>query len=173
MSRSRSFRGARRSSGPKNNIWTSVLAAGSSIAAAAIPNFNIVQGTDWERSAAGKEIGTLLSIRGYLTVQNQLIDEALGSGQLMAYIGKFDAGEGVINPGVVGTYVAEDILWTGGKAMPAVAAADHWDGWHVEFNVKAMRRISSGEEIRLVIANQSANAVQATMVIRGLIRASG
>ena len=153
-----------------DNIWTVVLTEFAGIPAAGQVDYDIVAPTDWERSSAGLERGTLLSVRGYMSMTNRIVSESLGSGSVMGYLAKYDIGETSSAPNVVNTYAEEDILWTGGRAIPFTNVDTPWNGWHHEFDVKAMRRITSGDNIRLVLKNLTVNLIYVTMVIRGLVR---
>ncbi len=154
----------------KDNIWTTVSLPGTIIAATIQLDANIVEPSDWERQSSGKEGATLMGIRGYLSVTNRTATGALGSGNVLAYIAKFDKDVASPSPAVAATYAEEDILWTGGTRVPFSEAASQWPGWDVEFNVKSMRRITNGEDIRLIVLNQLAVAIQIASVVRGLVR---
>ena len=151
------------SRGPKNNIWSVVTQQDTALAADTNDELNIVDGADWTGSA-GAESATLLRIRGYLGVA----PDAATDGAFQWYIARFDNDAASPSPTLPATYVDEDILATGGYQFEASAGnAKMW-----EIDVKAMRRIGVGDEVRLVMRSIS-TATRNTVVARGLVRKGG
>ena len=155
---------ARRSRGAsakgKSLVWTSVATANEDVSDAT-QELDIVQSADWN-VAAGRKSATLLSIRGYITMRRALANRS----DVLMYIAKYDEDETSASPLLASTYVDEDILWTGGYSNPPGGNIPYT----MEINIKAKRRISSGDDIRLVfIEDGVTNTMFLTCVLRALI----
>jgi len=83
------------------------------------------------------------------------------------YIAIMDFGAGSPNPYTVATYAQEDIIWTGGATMFGGRSSQL-----IDVDVKVKRRISTSQDVRLVVAADetiSANLCTITGVLRGLV----
>ena len=158
--------------GPKNLVWASVLASSQNVGTGTFLSFNIVQDNDWVR-ASGLERATLLRIRGWWS---WITKDATGShdgGPIFAYIGIYDEDETSADPSQVATYGEEDILWTSGLELPFTDSGAGQTQFNEKIDVKAMRRIRKGQEVRLVIANKGVSDGELTLLVRGLLTIGG
>jgi len=165
----------RRSSGPKNNIWTTVIADRVTVAANGQTADVIVATTDWARgSVGGSERATILRVRGWMSFAGKRIAGAVGSAGLMAYLTVVDEDISTdADPKTAATYIDEDILWTHGASLSAAAVAESRASVFWEVDVKAMRKIRIGQELRMVWANLGAESIERSMVLRALLRVGG
>ena len=153
--------------GPRNLVWTAVLLDEQVVDNTPAVAFDIVEATDWS-GAVGLERATLKRIRGWLTFTKAGTTAATGC---FLAIHKADKDTGVLSVNGVQAYTDEDILWTGGIALhggePSVQ--------HMLIDVKAMRRVTTGEDIRLSLQGYVANTVQFTVtgVLRALVDKGG
>jgi len=157
-------KGIRRASRRKGNyLWTAVLAEQIPLTAATLA-FVIVADGDWQRSS-GQSRATLLSIRGYYTIFNV----GVLASDFKAYIQVVDEDAPSEAPISVGTYVSEDIMWTGGfsKAASSQSGATFH---HEIMNVKAKRKIRTGQECRMVVRASVTSEWQISLVLRGLLK---
>ena len=166
MARKRRGATRSRSSGVKNQVWTALLLSGQTFDDAPVIEFPIVEETDW-KARGGFEHATLLRIRGWLTFQPPAI---VPSTALMC-IGVVDNGVGAtsLNPNDVATYTREDILWTSGISMANSGVANDVMNNPIEVDVKAMRRITNAQEVRISFV--SGGPVAATWTVNGVLRA--
>ncbi len=160
--------------GPKNNLWTAVLYAGTQIALGAQNTSLIVTQDDWIRAAAGNERCTILRVRGTLSIAHEEV-AATAAGAVQAYAMVEDEDvTTTASPFVAATYAEEDILWTNGIAWPTMAANTVVSPVHWVIDIKAMRRIQRDQELKMVIANGAAGRkVVVNGVIRALLRLGG
>ena len=158
--------------GAKNQSWTTVLADDVTVADAASQAFNLVQDSDWVTASAA-ERGTILRIRGWLSVLNKTAEAARPAGSWFGYIHLLD--EDALSPSgaVSATYRDEDIFWTGGGSFPAVPATANSVVSERIIDVKTMRKIRSGQELRLILTNSTGGTMQTAMVLRTLVRRGG
>ncbi len=167
--RSRRRFGNRGSKQRGQNVWTTVLTAQASLASGASVSFDIVADVDWT-AIGGTERATLMRIRGYLNVIHKLTTGSFADAPVLAYIGMFDEDEASPAATAVTTYTDEDILWTGGHLFAFADTGTVGPTWRQEFDVKAQRKIKSGQECRLVVTNAASIAISLNLVIRGLLR---
>ena len=161
--------------GPKNNLWSVVLQDELSLGGGGALNSNIVQGSDWERASGSSERSTLMTIRGWLSVQSRpTAGVANSAGSLHAYIGVFDEDETPPGADLASTYGDEDILWTGGYSYGAAGdMADVDQAFNVIFEVKAQRKVRNGQKVVLSLQSGLTTAVQVSGVQRALLRLGG
>jgi len=160
------------SRGPKNNVWTTVLADAFGIATGATQQFNVVQDNDWT-TVGGQERATVLRIRGWLALHNKITTGVLPEGSWFAYLTVQDEDAPAAVADVALTYAEEDILWTDGGVF---TVTDTNATGHVSYrriDVKAMRKIRTGQELRLVVTNSVANTIDFSAVVRALLRRGG
>ena len=157
---------ARSSRAKGKYIWSSIL----------LENFNvpvtpagadIVIGTDFA-AHSGREGVTLMAIRGWLAYTAQA---GTSNDTLMEFIGVFDEDEATatIDPALAGTYVDEDILWTGGWFKQTATDIGSRQGGFEQINVKARRKIHTGQEVRLIMTTTN-DQIQISGVLRGLLK---
>ena len=169
MSRIRRSRTGTR--GPKNNIWANALMNETAVGTAVV-SVPLVDATDWVR-ATGLERATLLSVRGWLSVSATPTIVTLVTWFAVIYVADKDAS--AVSPIAVATYGEEDILWSGGLNWPlgGAGAVERGPAAMMPINIKAMRRITSGQEIRLDMDSTVASIVTVSGVIRSLLRLGG
>ncbi len=172
MARKGFTRSARGKGGPKNNVWTAVLADQVVIAASGLSSFNIVQDSDWT-SITGAERCTLLRTRGWLSFHNKTTTGVRVEGAVFLVIQLTDENAGSSDPSVVSSYSDEDTLWTGGgvQTVTDTNATGHVTDLLVD--VKAMRKVRKGQDLRLIVANTGAATVEISFVLRALLRKGG
>ncbi len=148
------------SSKAKNLVWTSVVEASEDISNVT-QDLAIVIGVDWS-VVAGRETATLLTIRGNISLGVRLPND----GAVHMYIAVFDKDETSPSPRQADTYVEEDILWTYCQEH----TADSLDMPNIPVHIKAKRRISNGQEVRLVfIEGATTNSVRLSCILRALV----
>ena len=149
------------SSSGREKVWTSLISATGLVSTTAI-GFLIVEPVDWERSAVAQEHATLTRIRGWLSIAPQVADS-----QYNAMIIRINQTRGSPDPSIAQTLVDEDILWT--YAHQAGDAIGVGMSNSVEVDVKAMRKITSSENIRMVEISDTVNGFVSTYTLRGLL----
>jgi len=161
-----------RSSGPKNQVWAALALVGIVVDDTPVVSANIVQSLDWV-ARGGFERATLLRIRGWLSFTPPVAVPST----IFWCVGRVDNGVGVaaLDPTLVATYVNEDILATGGQAVAVTAAANDLIVPNVDVDIKAMRKISVADEIRLAMRTTGPAAAGWTVngVLRALVRIGG
>ncbi len=163
------------SCGPKNNLWAVVIAERVTIAAGGQTADQLLTTADWSRGAVGgSERATILRVRGYMSFTGKNAVGARGSAALMAYLTVVDEDITTdVSPGVASTYIDEDILWTRGHSWSAVAAGENRADVYWDVDVKAMRKIRIGQDLRMVWSNFAVETLERSMVLRTLIRIGG
>jgi len=159
-----------RRSGQKNQVWVSTVANDVQFDDTPAIEFNIVQGSDWEVTGSAEK-ATVLRIRGWMVV-NKDISQA--SCDWFCGIYMVDEDAGVQTPAGLGLYTDEDVLWStgGGSANLSTTASGNQD--FREIDVKAMRRIGNGQQIRMTFAsNVSGVNFSMSGVTRALVRRGG
>ncbi len=142
-------------------LWTTVLLNQFAVLTT-ISEVNIIEPADWERGPTSFERATLVRCRGWLHTRVN----SLSANSLFMYIGLYDEDEAGSLADVVGTYDSEDILWTDGYCQPS-ANFDGDTSQHWGVDVKANRKITSANELRLVMTTTNA----ANQFVSGVIRA--
>ena len=166
MASNRGNRSGRRPGPRRNRIWTNVLSDEGTVGGGGSLTLDITRGTDWQRSGTGREMATVVAIRGWISFAFEA--DSIAGGSLSALIGLFDEDEA--NPGVtvVATYSDEDILWTGGIQLGS-QFSNEGQAWNVEFNVKAKRKLSNGQELRFIMENGCLEPCRVSGLLRALI----
>ncbi len=161
-----------RSSGLKNNMWSVVLLEDVLIPTAAVEAV-IVEPDEWQAATTGFEHATLLRIRGWLSISRITTVASLHTIAMVIY--KVDQDSAAVS-GLVGlTYTEEDVLWSGGCNFSTISTTVGPEGLvpvQFDVDVKAMRRIDSGTDIRLSVVSNVNNASRISGVLRALIRKS-
>ncbi len=155
-----------------NNVWSVVILDWISVAASGFTQADIVSPSDWERAGAGMERATVLTIRGWVSYAAKQALADVNPNNVFQYIGVQDEDIATSpSPTAASTYTEEDIMWTGGHVFPFESS----DGSSrtIEFNVKAQRRITSGQDVRHVLEVGSGSGITLSGVIRALIRCEG
>ncbi len=160
--RSRSPRFTR---GKYDYIWTAVLV--STTVPSTVATSSIVQGTDWERTAAGLEHGTLVRIRGYVAVSAETAASAVASFAIY----HADAGEGANDPSVVTMYTDERVLWSAGVSQTLNIEPTSPQMWPVD--IKSKVKMKNSDEIRFVRNASAAGVIRFHTILRGLMQVGG
>ena len=157
-------------SGPKNQSWISLVFDGVVVDDAPVMQFDLVEGPDWNQGT-GLERATLMRIRGWLV----LLPPAGVPSTIFATVSTQDEdiGVGGSDPTDPNSYRDEDIFWTFGRGVAATVANDLYVV-PVDFDVKSMRKINSGQDVRLTMVTNGPVAAGWTLngVIRSLVRIS-
>ena len=167
--RSRGFRASR---GPKNNVWTVVIL--NKFVVQPTPDVSlVVEGADWT-GAAGHQRATLLRIRGWLSVAPVATATVANAFHAAIYISEADAPI-TPDPGLATMYNEEDVLWMWGAQFSAgnAGAVERPTAASVIIDVKAMRKITSTQEVRITIASDASGGLTCSHLLRGLIRKGG
>ncbi len=164
------IRRAARSRGPKNNVWTVVL--GTDVSVSTTPQeFVVVESADWQGGILGFQHGTLLRVRGWMSTSQ--INSTATSVLFSSCLYVVDEDEGTNNPQAALTYTDEDVLWTGGVQMTGGGGTDS-KAMHVfDVDVKAMRKINSGQEVRMAVVASQSTSTKMSLLLRALIRRGG
>ena len=159
-------------------IWTAVTAIDIQ-STIATQSANIVEDGDWSASA-GKQGATLIGIRGWWGCQHDPVGGAESQTAIAMAIEVQDedigAGSATQDSFVVGTLVDEDILWTGGWHTGALLFATAVGSVYtastppMQFDVKAKRRLKTGQQVRMVHSALTDNEINITFVMRALLR---
>ncbi len=143
-----------------NLVWTAVTTF-QNLIGAAIEEFPVVTGSDWFGAAGGRGTATLMSIRGWISLAGITNTSTVVAMTLI----KVDKDLAAGGPRVAGTYVEDDILWTGGWNKPG----DLQQFAQFDINVKARRKLSSDDTIVLAVSAVDASATEISLVLRGLM----
>ncbi len=144
----------------KDLIWTAVITDDEPISDAT-EILDIVQPADWS-TVAGRASATLLTIRGMVSLRRTNAVQ----GSIFMYIAVFDKDETSPSPLVPATYVEEDILWT----YCWQYKSGNIEGVQIPVHVKAKRRISSGQDVRLVfVESGTTNTADLSCILRALV----
>ena len=165
--RRRAPSGRRSSRDGKTYVWTVVVGNQITIPAGAQQVSSIAIPPDWQRASAARETCTILAIRGWVSLSHKAALASVTANNVMMYIGKVDEDVAVpADPALASTYADEDIMWTGGVQWPFSDS----DGltWGYEFNVKAKRKLTSGEDLNL-ITRTNTTQVEFSCVVRALL----
>ena len=149
-----------------NYLWTAVI-ADRVVASTSGVNLVVLDPTDWERGATSFERATLVAVRGWL----HIVPTTLAANTLFLYLGMYDEDETSTVGDIVAAYTTEDVLWTGGLQYGATGLEDN-RAMHIDMHVKAKRRITSANEIRLVMTSSLSNNFSVSGVLRALVRYS-
>ena len=154
-------------------IWTTLVNEESSIAVGATKTgSDIVADADWT-AVGGQERATIMRVRGWFTVTQEPAAALTGAGTVFGYIGVFDEDELSVDASVAGTYKDEDIMTTFGHMFPYSNIGEPSpNAWSEVVDIKAMRKIRSGQDLRFVLTNKSSLICEVSLVLRALIKRS-
>jgi len=160
------------SRGPKNNIWSVILIENLVISTTTI-EADIITAQDIQATTTGFQRYTLLRIRGWVSMAKAVTSTTHVSMFMCIYV--TDADAGVIDPTSANAYVDEDILWTGGALFEASGAGAVEPAQPLQFNidVKAMRKIDTGRDVRFAVVATNAGNVRMSATLRALTRKGG
>ena len=111
-----------------------------------------------------------MAIRGWLSCTAQT---GTGGDTITMFIAVVDEDESPtgasLDPALAGSYIDEDILWTGGwtkqEATNSGSRASHWQ----EINIKARRKLHTGQAIRWQMTTTN-DEIQVSGVMRALLK---
>ena len=160
-----------RSSGPKNNVWTVVL-IDELVVAGTVIEANIVEDVNWT-GANSYQRATILRTRGWISVAAAPGDVSFGNIFMGIYVADEDAAP--VAPDTTLFYTDEDVLWTGGAQFGAVVAGglEHRGSISWDIDIKAMRKIDTGRELRLAMIGTAALSLRLSAGLRSLVRKGG
>jgi len=173
----RSSRGGGRSvrRGPKNQVWTNIVMDENNVLATTTAVLGIIVGdSDWAVSGSSSERATILRVRGWLSLRQETVVGVGSPGTLFLAIHLTDEDATVPDFSSPGTYAEEDVLWTGGVLLPSLgdATARSFNfNWMID--IKAMRKLRTGQTLNLVVTNGSGGTVDFSGVVRALVRRGG
>jgi len=161
---------ARTSSAQRNKVWTA-LSLEEDLVTITPQADNLVEEADWS-NVAGMEHATLLAIRGWICATFASAANPVSLMQALIMIDD-EIPPADTSPRDVGIYVNEQILWTGGVAYPKLRS-DVGNGFSTvwDINVKAKRKITSGDAIRYIRGANIDNNVEVNCVLRALLLVS-
>jgi len=170
VAKRRAFRSTSR--GPKDQVWATVILVNQVVDDDPTIQFNLVQPTDWT-AVGSAERATVLRVRGWLA-----FSPPLGVPSTMFSIISLmdeDIGVGGSSPVDAATYGDEDILWTYGQSVAVTAAATDIVIPTINVDIKSMRKITSGMDLRISLESAGPAAAGWTIngVLRSLVRRGG
>ncbi len=168
VSKRRFTRGVSKS-GVKNQVWVSTVVLDVLFDDTPAIEFNIVQGSDWEVSGQA-EVATVLRIRGWLAVRS--IQNSVFASWFSAMY-KTDEDTGVSSPTGLGLYTDESVLWTDGGGASDYTIDPNQHHEYCRIDVKAMRKVTNGEQIRMTFASNVTRVHGVSGVFRALVRRGG
>jgi len=156
--------GTRRASKRKGNkVWTVVLI--DQVITDSTSGFDIVEDVDWVSGTASRR-ATIKSIVGYLNFVSLLAAQT----EIRGYVGVTDENAATAAPSAVTTYSNEDIMWTLGWASMNEVTAGFDGNQHQEISIQhSMRKIRSGQDCRLALETDIANAYHCSGLLRALL----
>ena len=154
-------------------VWTTLINESSTIISGATKTgSDIVADTDWS-GIAGQERATILRVRGWFSVTIEPAAILTGAGTVFGYIGVYDEDELSVDASIAGTYKDEDIMATYGHSFTySNIGQPSPDAWDQEVDIKAMRKIRSGQDLRFVLTNKTPLIVEVSLVLRALVKRS-
>ncbi len=154
-------------------IWTTLLNDEVEMAPFATKvASNIVQDSDWT-AVGGQERATIMRVRGWFSVAMQPVGALTASVGVFGYIGVYDEDEPSLGADIAGTYADEDIMTTFGHVFPySNISQTSLDTWNQEVDVKAMRKIRRGQQLRFVLTNVGPTPLDVSLILRALVKRS-
>jgi len=143
--------------------WTASDPAVQSVGTSAVTKV-LMGSADWERGSAVSQSATLYGIRGFVSLNPQVLNA-----QYTAYIAMYDEGETIDDPTNIGTYYGEDILWTYVHQAPVTSLNQSHT---VEVNVKVKRRITMDSALYYVAQASAATSYRHMVLLRSALRFS-
>jgi len=146
----------------KNKVWVATL-IGQTITTSTVA-INLVADDDYF-GGTGQAHATIIGMRGWLAITPVLP----GSGDIIGYIGVTDENVPSGDPSVAASYVNEDIMFTFGQSAMNEAVAGFNESVVMQINVKAKRKIRTGEDCRIPMISTTVNGWRVAGVIRTLL----
>ena len=126
----------------------------------ALVTFNIIEGTDWERSSSAGSRATVVRVRGFLSV-TQLVTNST----YHAAIAVVDKDDASFDPSSPAGLVDFAPMWTYTEISGNVLATTPTK---IEIDVKAMRKMTNSDRCVLVETADVVNSFQTGYTVRGL-----
>lgn len=180
MARGRRHRAVRR--GMKNQLWTvSIVDEFELTTGLSTAIFSPVVDEDWQRASVSAEKCTVLRVRGWVSVVQELTAGVGGDGTVFAGMVLHDEEATTPNMSLVTSYGEEDLLWIGGHLFGPVERVITVEGgttslanqWHFDVDIKAMRKMRTGQAMDMVFTNLLPSSVEISGVLRALVRIGG
>jgi len=149
-------------------IWVSV-GVQASLLETTLDIASLVISADWA-TTAGFDRATILGLRGWLSVSQVATGTASDSPGVWLAIYKCgeDSPANSMSPFNAQDYVDFDVLWCGGQGGGiSTTGANTWPS--VDINVKARRKINSGEQLRLA-ATVATDTASPRFNVNGMLR---
>jgi len=155
----------------KNNVWAIAFLDEQTVSSGSRIGVPMVVDGDW---ALGGQRATLLTVRGWLSVNGSPQLTAMLEGTIAWYIGLVDE-DITVFPSLIlpSTYVDEVILTTGGHSFEQVAANVRRPTKDWDINVKTKRTFNTGTNVMLVLLNSTADDITISLLTRTLLRKGG
>ena len=159
--------------GPKNQVWTTIVNSIVAILSGATKTgTDIVAASDWT-TVAGAERATVLRVRGWFAATTKTTTGSFAGGSAFAYVAVYDKDDLSLDASLADTYAEEDIMATWGHVFPFVDSGAGIETWSQEVDIKAMRKITSGQDLRFVATNLTPVTISMSLVLRALVRRGG
>jgi len=150
-------------------VWTTILVEDNTLSPGGAVSFDMVADADWQPSS-GTARATILRARGWLSIINKFSSGSFAGGPIFNYMHVSDEDVASPNGSLASTYTDEDILWTDGHHFPFTDSGSTVMAYHrSSIDVKAQRKIKNGNEMRIVISNETPVTVAFSMVLRTLL----
>jgi len=162
--------GGRASRRRKNQTWVSTIVEAASFDNDPVIEATILNGANWSLEQ-GLDRATLMTIRGWLSVSYDPTQTVANRAFYMIYMTDVDTpilAAGTNGPADALAYI-EDVIWTGGWQVPIgkAASVEQSTSINYEFNIKAMRRMTSDQVLRVAFAAGTAGSF---FIASGLFR---
>ncbi len=146
----------------KNYTWVATVIAQD--ITTSTTQLNLVSDDDWF-GGTGQARATIIAVRGWLSFANQLVAEVA----LFGYVGVLDEDATSSDPTAADTYVDEDIMLTFGVSSMNEAVAGFDGAQAMLIDIKAKRKIRTGQDLRINMRTDIANGYRVNGVIRTLL----
>jgi len=151
-----------------NLVWITNVIEASILEIAGLDIGDLVVPSDWE--GQGFDRCTLMGIRGWLGAAQAAAATAADACGLYLAIYVTDQQSGAMAPGIATDYTTYDVLWTAGSAASPTGATAQPAQYGQQVEVKARRRLTSAQEVRMV-AGLTTDTATPRYKINGVIRA--
>jgi len=152
-----------------NLIWVTTIVEASVLEIAGLDVADLVLPADWN-TGGNFDRATLMGVRGWLALSQ--VGAATAAEAAGAYLAMYvsDQGAGAMAPAVAADYTIYDTLWTGGMTFTTATASTSAGNVGQQVEVKARRRMTSAQELRLALAITTDTATP-RVKINGVMRA--
>jgi len=132
----------------------------------------ILSPAEWEASTTGFDRGTLLAVRGWLNAIQGAAGTFASQTMMAMYIVKnSSAAATAFSPLNAASYDSSDVLWTWGTQVQSAVSNDKGRlTYTLGIDVRAKRKVTSGDVIQLVTAMDIDAAGAPTYNVSGILR---